>query len=101
MKKALAGTEGLFKVLLSHDPTHWKREVLPQSNVQLMLAGHTHNMQFSLLGWSPSGLVYPEHEGLYMTGGRGLYVNIGLGYLMFPMRLGAWPEITVITLKRK
>ena len=101
LKKALAGTEGLFKVLLSHDPTHWKREVLPQSDVQLMLAGHTHNMQFSLLGWSPSGLVYPEHEGLYMTGGRGLYVNIGLGYLMFPMRLGAWPEITVITLKRK
>lgn len=101
LKKALAGTEGLFKVLLSHDPTHWKREVLPQSDVQLMLAGHTHNMQFCLLGWSPSGLVYPEHEGLYMTGGRGLYVNIGLGYLMFPMRLGAWPEITVITLKRK
>lgn len=101
LKKALAGTEGLFKVLLSHDPTHWKREVLPQSDIQLMLAGHTHNMQFSLLGWSPSGLVYPEHEGLYMTGGRGLYVNIGLGYLMFPMRLGAWPEITVITLKRK
>lgn len=101
LKKALAGIEGLFKVLLSHDPTHWKREVLPQSDVQLMLAGHTHNMQFSLLGWSPSGLVYPEHEGLYMTGGRGLYVNIGLGYLMFPMRLGAWPEITVITLKRK
>lgn len=101
LKKALAGTEGLFKVLLSHDPTHWKREVLPQSDVQLMLAGHTHNMQFSLLGWSPSELVYPEHEGLYMTGGRGLYVNIGLGYLMFPMRLGAWPEITVITLKRK
>lgn len=101
LKKTLTGTEGLFKVLLSHDPTHWKREVLPQSDVQLMLAGHTHNMQFSLLGWSPSGLVYPEHEGLYISGGRGLYVNIGLGYLMFPMRLGAWPEITVITLKRK
>ncbi|MEE1233152.1 MAG: metallophosphoesterase [Phocaeicola sp.] len=101
LKKALAGTDGLFKVLLSHDPTHWKREVLPHSDVQLMLAGHTHNMQFSLLGWSPSGLVYPEHEGLYTVHNRGLYVNIGLGYLMFPMRLGAWPEITVITLKRK
>lgn len=100
LKKALEGTEGCFKVLLSHDPTHWQREVLPKSDVDLMLAGHTHNMQFSLMGWSPAGLVYAEHDGLYQQDGRGLFVNTGIGFVMFPMRMGAWPEITVITLKR-
>lgn len=100
LPEALRGTDGMFKILLSHDPSHWRREVLPESDVQLMLAGHTHDMQISLFGFSVSKFIYPEHNGLYLEGRRGLYVNIGLGYVLFPMRLGAWPEITVITLKK-
>lgn len=99
LNKAAKGTEGMFQILMSHDPTHWRREVLPKSDIELMLAGHTHDMQVSLFGMSVSSLIYPEHNGLYSENGRGLYVNIGLGYVLFPMRLGAWPEITVITLK--
>lgn len=101
LPKALKGTEGMFKILLSHDPSHWRREVLPGSDVRLTLAGHTHAMQFQAFGVSPSRFVYPEHDGLYREGDQALFVNIGLGYLMFPMRLGAWPEITVITLRRE
>lgn len=101
LPKALRGTDGMFKVLLSHDPTHWRREVLPQTDIQLMLAGHTHEMQVSVFGFSPSQFIYPEHCGMYLEGKRGLYVNIGLGYVLFPMRLGAWPEITVITLQKE
>lgn len=97
---AVSGTEGMFQVLMSHDPTHWRREVLPQGDVELMLAGHTHDMQISFFGFSASSLVYPEHNGLYLEGSRGLYVNIGMGFVLFPMRIGAWPEITVITLKK-
>mgnify|MGYP000727282157 FL=1 len=52
LQKALKGTEGMYKILMSHDPTHWHREVLPESDVQLMLSGHTHEMQFSLFGFS-------------------------------------------------
>lgn len=100
LPKALRGTEGMYKVLMSHDPTHWRREVLPESDVQLMLSGHTHEMQFSIFGFSPAKYVYPEHNGLYQEGKQALFVNIGLGYLMFPMRLGAWPEITVLTLHK-
>lgn len=101
LKEASAGTEGMFKILLSHDPTHWRREVLPDTDIQLMMAGHTHDMQISLFGFSASKFFYPEHNGMYYEGERGLYVNIGLGHVLFPMRLGAWPEITVITLKKK
>lgn len=100
LPEALSGTDGMFKVLLSHDPTHWRREVLPKSDIQLTLSGHTHDMQISLFGFSVSRFIYPEHNGLYLEGKRGLYVNIGLGYVLFPMRLGAWPEITVITLEK-
>ena len=100
LPKALQGTDGMFKVLLSHDPTHWRRKVLPDTSVQLTLSGHTHDMQISLFGFSVSKFIYPEHRGLYLEGNRGLYVNIGLGYVLFPMRLGAWPEITVLTLKK-
>lgn len=100
LPKALRNTGNMFKVLLSHDPTHWRREVLPKTDIQLMLAGHTHDMQVSLFGFSFSKFVYPEHRGMYLENGRGLYVNVGLGFVMFPMRLGAWPEITVITLRK-
>ena len=99
LQGAMKGTDSLFKILLSHDPSHWRREVLPDTDIQLMLAGHTHAMQIKLFGFSPSKFVYPEYEGLYEENGQKLYVNIGLGYLLFPMRLGAWPEITLLTLK--
>lgn len=98
LKGAIQGTEGMFKILLSHDPSHWRREVLPDTDIHLTLAGHTHAMQTKILGFSPSRFVYPEYEGLYKEDGQMLYVNVGLGYLMFPMRLGAWPEITLFTL---
>lgn len=92
--------KGVFTVLLSHDPTHWRRNILPETDVQLTLSGHTHEMQFSLFGFCPIMFVYPEHNGLYREGNQALFVNIGLGYVMFPLRIGAWPEITVITLRK-
>lgn len=101
LKEASAGTEGMFQILISHDPTHWRRQVLPESDIELTLSGHTHDMQITFFGLSVSSFIYPEHNGIYMEGERGLYVNIGLGHVLFPMRLGAWPEITVITLKKK
>ena len=101
LPEAMEGTEGMFKVLLSHDPSSWRREVLPETDIQLTLSGHTHAMQTKIFGFSPSVWVYPEYEGLYTEGGQMLYVNIGLGHLMYPLRLGAWPEITLLTLKRE
>lgn len=101
LPKAMQGTGNLFKVLLSHNPTHWRREVLPQSDVDLMLAGHTHAMQLSVGHHSPSSFVYPEWGGMYNEGERGLYVNVGVGFIGLPFRFGAWPEITVITLRQK
>ena len=101
LKDASKGTEGMFQILMSHDPTHWRREVLPDTDIELTLSGHTHDMQITFFGFSVSSFIYPEHNGMYMEGNRGLYVNIGLGHVLFPMRLGAWPEITIITLKKK
>lgn len=100
LTKAMQGTEGMFQVLLSHNPTHWKREVLPQSKVDLMLAGHTHAMQMQFGNYSPASFIYPEWSGLYLEEARGLYVNVGIGYVGLPFRFGAWPEITVLTLRR-
>lgn len=100
LPKAMQGTEGMFRILLSHNPTHWRREVLPESDIDLMLAGHTHAMQIQLGDYSPSSYIYPEWSGLYLEGTRGLYVNIGIGYVGLPFRFGAWPEITVLTLRR-
>ena len=101
LSEAMQGTEGMFQILLSHDPTHWKREVLPQTDIQLMLAGHTHAMQTKIFGFTPAQFIYSENDGLYQEGEQMLYVNIGLGHLLYPMRLGAWPEITLLTLKKK
>jgi predicted MPP superfamily phosphohydrolase len=88
----------MFQILLSHDPTHWRREVLPKTDIHLTLSGHTHAMQTRFFGFTPARFVYPEHDGLYQEGEQMLYVNIGLGHLLYPLRLGAWPEITVFTL---
>ena len=99
LPKAIGETTSMYKILLSHDPTHWRRNVLPETDIQLMLAGHTHEMQCTFWGFCPIMLKYPEHNGLYQKGDRFIYVNPGLGHVMFPFRIGAWPEITVITLK--
>lgn len=101
LSKALQGTGDMFKILLSHNPTHWRREVLPDSDIDLMLAGHTHAMQGIFFGHSLAELKYPEWKGMYYEGSRALYVNIGIGYVGLPFRFGAWPEITVITLKKE
>lgn len=99
LPRATAGLpDGLYKVLLSHDPTHWRRSVLPDTDIDLTLSGHTHAMQFRLGRFSPSRLTYPEWCGLYTEGTRHLFVSTGTGS-NFPFRLGAWPEIDVLTLK--
>lgn len=101
LPRAMKGTEGMFQILLSHNPTHWRREVLPDTNIPLMLAGHTHAMQGILFGQSLASLIYPEWMGMYYEGNRALYVNIGIGYVGLPFRFGAWPEITVLTLHKE
>jgi len=94
-----------FKILLSHDPTHFEAQVksYPQK-VQLTLSGHTHGMQFGfeLFGfkWSPVQYRYPRWAGLYSENDRYLYINRGFGFLGFSGRVGIWPEITQITLRR-
>ena len=99
LKKASEGTDGVFRIVLSHDPMHWENEILGQ-DYPLTLSGHTHAMQLSLLGWSPSRLIFDQYRGLYTRDGQSLYVNPGLGETIFPARIGVRPEITVITLTR-
>ena len=90
------------KILMSHNPAHWTDSVAdsPDINIALTLSGHTHAMQIELLGWSPASMRYHTWGGLYSDSlHRKLYVNIGLGEVGFPSRIGATPEITLITLK--
>ena len=101
LPRAMQGTEGMFQILLSHNPTHWRREVLPTTRIPLMLSGHTHAMQAIVFGRSLAPLKYPEWQGMYYEGDRALYVNIGIGYVGLPFRLGAWPEVTVLTLRKE
>ena len=119
--------EGIFKILLSHDPTHWKRRVLTDTDIPLTLSGHTHAMQFQIGPWSPSRWAYPEWRGAYtypsteayvrgdeyLRGNhdgttsasqqrsthRTLFVSSGIGEVGVPFRFGAWPEIVLITLR--
>ena len=100
LRKASVGTEGMFRILLTHDPMHWEREVVGKE-YPLTLSGHTHAMQFSIFGWSPSSLIFKEYRGLYTKDDQHLYVNIGLGETIFPARIGARPEITLITLNKQ
>lgn len=94
-----------FKILLSHDPSHWDAEVKnhPQ-NIHLTLSGHTHGMQFGIevfgFKWSPVKYRYPNWAGLAQYNSRYLYVNRGFGFLGFAGRVGIWPEITVIELRK-
>ncbi len=89
----------ISKVLLSHDPTHWRRSVLPRTDVAVTLSGHTHAMQLCIGRFSPSAWKYPEWGGLYREGSRLLHVSTGVGSNV-PFRLGAWPEIDILMLKR-
>ena len=98
LNKASEGTEGMFRLLLSHDPMHWEAEIIGK-DYPLTLSGHTHAMQVSIFGWSPSSLIFKQHKGLYTEGNQSIYVNKGLGETIFPARIGARPEITLITLK--
>lgn len=104
MKKAYAGSEKYpFKILMSHDPSHWDAEVRPKyADVDLMLAGHTHGMQFGVelpwFKWSPVQYVYKQWAGLYEEGKQRLYVNRGYGFIGYPGRVGILPEITLIEL---
>ncbi|CAL2089106.1 Phosphoesterase [Tenacibaculum sp. 190524A05c] len=95
-----------FKVLMTHDPTHWDLKVKDNDfNYHLTLSGHTHGLQFGIeipgfFRWSPSQYVYKQWAGLYKEFGRYINVNRGFGYHAFPGRVGIWPEITVIELKK-
>ena len=104
LDEAYAGTEKYpFKILMSHDPSHWDAQVRPHyPDIDLALAGHTHGMQFGVeipgLKWSPVQYVYKQWAGLYEEGRQKLYVNRGFGFIGYPGRVGILPEITVIEL---
>jgi predicted MPP superfamily phosphohydrolase len=102
MDLAYPGTENIpFKILMSHDPSHWDAQILPEyPSIDLMLSGHTHGMQFGLenpyFKWSPVQWMYKQWAGLYEQGNQKLYVNRGYGFIGYPGRVGILPEITVI-----
>jgi len=104
MEKAYPGTENIpFKILMSHDPSHWDAQVrTAYPTIDLMLAGHTHGMQFGIeipgFKWSPVQLMYKQWAGLYEEGKQKLYVNRGYGFIGYPGRVGILPEITVFEL---
>jgi predicted MPP superfamily phosphohydrolase len=104
MDLAYAGAEKYpFKILMSHDPSHWDGQVRSQyPDIDLTLSGHTHGMQFGVeipgFKWSPVQYVYNQWAGLYEKGKQKLYVNRGFGFIGFPGRVGILPEITVIEL---
>lgn len=104
LPEAYAGTEEIpFKILMSHDPSHWDAEVLTQyKDIDLMLAGHTHGMQFGVelpwFKWSPVQYIYKQWAGLYEKNEQKLYVNRGFGFIGYPGRVGILPEITLIEL---
>lgn len=94
-----------FKILLSHDPSHWEARILPHTfPVHLTLSGHTHGFQFGIetngFRWSPSQYIYKQWAGVYANGQQRIHVNRGFGHLGYPGRAGIWPEITTITLKK-
>ena len=107
LKRAAIGVEKEdFKILMSHDPSHWEEKVKKDPfNYQLTLSGHTHGLQMGIeipgwFKWSPSKYAYKQWAGLYKEADRVINVNRGFGYHAFPGRVGIWPEITVIELKK-
>lgn len=108
LDKTLQGVESEdFKVLMTHDPSHWEAQILAHpKNIQLTLSGHTHGSQFGIdipgfIKWSPVQYIYKQWAGLYEKGRKYLYVNRGFGYHAYMGRTGIWPEITVIEMRRK
>ncbi len=108
LNKAVAGVEPTaFKVLLSHDPSHWKEQVKSDDRkFHLTLSGHTHGMQFGIeipgwIKWSPVKYRYEHWAGIYEEFGRYINVNRGFGFIGYPGRVGIWPEVTVIQLKKR
>ena len=103
-KAHAASGDAPFKILLSHDPSYWESHILKYPDIDLTLSGHTHGMQFGLnlpfLKWSPVQYAYKQWAGLYEQGRQKLYVNVGLGFLGYPGRVGFLPEITVFELRR-
>lgn len=107
LDKALSGAEDdSFKILLSHDPSHWEEKVKHHpKKIQLTLSGHTHGMQFGIetptIQWSPVQFRYPHWAGLKKENGRNIYINRGFGFIGFTGRVGIWPEITVLELRKE
>ncbi|MGN0191192.1 MAG: metallophosphoesterase [Candidatus Cryptobacteroides sp.] len=107
--RASAGADGGFKILISHDPSAWEPFIAGKRDIDLTLSGHTHDMQVSFFGYTPSALIYEQHSGLYsstyLSGDEEfpqyLYVNTGLGETVFPARIGVPPEISLLVLRRK
>lgn len=103
---AYKGTEEIpFKILMSHDPSHWDAQVRKEyKDIDLTLSGHTHGFQFGIenkyIKWSPSQWVYKQWAGLYQEGKQYIYVNRGFGFLGYPGRVGILPEITEFTLRK-
>lgn len=106
MEEAVKNTDDLpVKLLLSHDPSHWKLQVLKDyPHIDVMFSGHTHGMQFGVetehFKWSPVKYIYDEWEGLYHQNNQQLYVNVGYGFLGYPGRIGILPEITIFELQK-
>ncbi|TZF86154.1 metallophosphoesterase (plasmid) [Pedobacter sp. BS3] len=106
MDLAVKGTEDApVRLLLSHDPSHWRAQVLPEyPQIDIMFSGHTHGMQFGIITehyqWSPIKYIYKEWAGFYREKQQQLYVNVGYGFLGYPGRVGVLPEITIFELKR-
>jgi predicted MPP superfamily phosphohydrolase len=104
LSKAYSGVdESHFKILMSHDPSHWDAEVIKKyPDIDLMLSGHTHGFQFGVeipgFKWSPVQYVYKQWAGHYVEGKQQLYINRGFGFIGYPGRVGILPEITVIEL---
>ena len=92
-------TSSPFKILLSHDPSHWRAEVVPNTDIPLTLSGHTHAGQMRIFGYPLSSLMFTDSEGWYEEDGQSLYINTGIGCTL-PVRVGVPAEITVITLKK-
>jgi len=108
LSKAINGCDpNEFKILLSHDPTHFEEQVKHKTNIDLTLSGHTHGMQMGIeipflnIKWSPVRMRYRRWAGLYEENGQKIYINRGFGVLAYPGRVGMAPEITLLTLKSK
>jgi predicted MPP superfamily phosphohydrolase len=102
IKKTLSGiktSDNTFILMLEHDPSAWKRIIIPDGRADLTLSGHTHNMQFTIFGWNPLPLINNEVYDWYHSGEQSLFVTAGIGGLI-PFRFGATGEIALITLRK-